>query len=658
MHYICTDQSVYKNIMLKKAASAWRREIRSLWQNRLIRLACVVVSLVPLLYGALYLYAFWNPYGQIDRLPVAIINEDAGASLNQDQYNYGQSLIENLKETGTLDWQYVDRAKAEQGLNDRTYYAAVYIPNDFSNKILSVNTDNPEQAGLTYRARPATNYIASQITSRVMDALVAKLNVEIERGYFNSIFSTSHQSAQDLVTAGQGANTLASGLHDIETGSAQLTAGAKTASLGANDLKSGLTSLSAGANEAKDGSDRLLSGSETISSGLLSLTSGLQASQKGLGDLQTGLNGGLTAATGTISYLSAYQSAHPEVAADTTFQSALAAANQTKSILTLSASANQQLSSGATTLVAGSQQLSSGASDLYEGLYSLNGGLTTLASGLTTAKTGSSTLANGLNDIVTGTSSLGEALTQAQSGATTLSTKLSSGAQIALSSTEAAVVEKKLNVLSEPVTVDTTPVNEVPNYGTGLSPYFVPISLWVGALLMFFIVNIEQVRDNKDRIVWGRVLGKTMTLLGLGLVQALILGAVLQFGLKLSPLHPTMFYLFLILIAWSFTCILQLLIGFASDAGRFLGIILLVLQLVSAAGTFPIETAPAFLQWVHNWLPMTYAVNALREIISGGQLAVVGQASWILFGTALASIVLYVLLLPHRLRGATLAEVE
>jgi putative membrane protein len=165
----------------------------------------------------------------------------------------------------------------------------------------------------------------------------------------------------------------------------------------------------------------------------------------------------------------------------------------------------------------------------------------------------------------------------------------------------------------------------VANYGTGFAPYFIPLALWVGALVTFFLL-----KPVSGRALMSGASNRVVAFAGywpaaaIGSAQAVIMLIVVQTGLGLTLKLPVLTYGLTILTALTFVALIQWL-GFSlgSAPGKLAGIVLLMLQLTSAAGTFPIETVPTFFRAIHPFLPMTYVVEGLRQTIAGGDVTVV-----------------------------------
>ncbi|MBQ1840418.1 MAG: YhgE/Pip family protein, partial [Atopobiaceae bacterium] len=118
--------------------------------NTGLKIAMLGIALIPLIYGALYLMAFYDPYGRLDTLPVAVVNEDVPArTASGELVSAGDDLADELKESNSLEYHFVDsRDEAQKGLEDGTYYNIIVIPEDFSRDIASADTDEPQQAKL------------------------------------------------------------------------------------------------------------------------------------------------------------------------------------------------------------------------------------------------------------------------------------------------------------------------------------------------------------------------------------------------------------------------------------------------------------------------------------------------------------------------------
>src|SRR5690625_3637137 len=125
------------------------------------RVALATIIVLPLLYGAMYLWAFWNPFAAVDKVPVALVNADRGASALGRPLHAGDQVAEALLASGELDLHETSAAEAAHGVADGTYYFSITLPEDFSAAIVSPSGDHPEQAQIEFRFNDANNYLAS-----------------------------------------------------------------------------------------------------------------------------------------------------------------------------------------------------------------------------------------------------------------------------------------------------------------------------------------------------------------------------------------------------------------------------------------------------------------------------------------------------------------
>ena len=237
-------------------------DFHSVRANLGMKVAMLGIALIPLIYGALYLMAFYDPYGRLDTLPVAVVNEDVPVTTdNGVEVHAGDDLVKALEDSGSLEYHFVDTAEeAQAGLEAGTYYNIILIPEDFSEKVASADGSDPQQARLVLVANEANNYLSSILGASVMRQVTAEANYAIGENYFVEIFDTIDETGDSLGEAADGSRELADGLADAHDGSAQITDGLATARNGAGDLTSGL-------GDARDGSAQITSGLSTARDG-------------------------------------------------------------------------------------------------------------------------------------------------------------------------------------------------------------------------------------------------------------------------------------------------------------------------------------------------------------------------------------------------------
>jgi putative membrane protein len=223
-------------------------------------------------------------------------------------------------------------------------------------------------------------------------------------------------------------------------------------------------------------------------------------------------------------------------------------------------------------------------------------------------------LNNGAGSLVSGTGQL-------NAGADKLSNKLGKAADQAgaINPTDATY-----NMMSSPVRLNHDAVTKVPNYGTGLAPYFLSLGLFVGGLLLTIIYNVKAPAIMpKNGVTW--FLGKFGVMALIGILQSLLADFILLDLLKLHVQSVPLFIFATIVTSLTYMAIIQFLVAAFANPGRYIAVIILILQLTTSAGTFPLELIPKPLQAVHDLMPMTYSLQMFKAVISSGDFSFMWQ---------------------------------
>lgn len=284
---------------------------------------------------------------------------------------------------------------------------------------------------------------------------------------------------------------------------------------------------------------------------------------------------------------------------------------------------------GAQQLAAGSQQVSAGTQQLgalAQGAQQLSAALSKLSQGSAQAYTGAQQLASGAASAQSGAAALqsgSQTLAQANVSIAGGASKLASGAGSARSGVSQSISEANRSVSSlngldtyakAPVSVKENDVTSLPNYGSAFAPYFMSLSLWVGALMMFFGLYLDA--DERIKILSRHSthrFARIAIFCAIGIAQAVALALIVHFALGLTIANVPAYYLSCILISLVFLSIVEFLIVNLKDVGKFLSILFLVLQLTACGGTFPMETVPKLFRVLYPYMPMTYSVKLLKE---------------------------------------------
>ena len=262
----------------------------------------------------------------------------------------------------------------------------------------------------------------------------------------------------------------------------------------------------------------------------------------------------------------------------------------------------------------GTNTLANGANTLYDGMFKLKDGSLLLNDGANQLADGSVELYDGMGSLTEGTEEFNDKMTEAADEAGDIN-----------------ATNKTHNMIANPVDVKNAKINEVPNYGTGFAPYFLSLGLFVGALLLSIVYPLREPSVvPTSGLNW--FLRKVIGLSLIGVLQAIIAATILLVALGLEVQNLPLFYLFSIITSLVFITLIQFLVTCFDDPGRFVAIIILILQLATSAGTFPLELIPKALQPFNLLLPMTYSVAGFKAVISSGDYGAMWANAGILIG--------------------------
>ncbi|MFF8311198.1 YhgE/Pip family protein [Streptomyces lydicus] len=674
-------------------------ELRRFGRGKLPRLGLVALMLIPLLYGALYLCSFWDPYARLDKIPVALVNEDRGATAGGKKITAGEDLTEKVTDSKTFDWQEVSAADAAKGVEDGTYYLSLTVPKDFSERIASSSGDDPQTGALQVRTNDANNYVVGSISKTVFSEIRAKTSATSTRGMLDKIFvsfSDLHDKTAEaadgagkvdkgLGTAKDKTGELADGLGKLDQGSGAVSKGAGQVSDGTTKAASKARQLSQGAGQVADGTQQLAEKVQGIAKKDLPY---LRAHGKEIGekaqtvaDLTQRLDEDLSKLPGDSARAAGqarknaddaaelYRERCGVVATDPDCPKLKAIADGTAVAADAAEKVNdtigrtdfgqlhtklRDLHRVAVTVADQAPGIADRADAAIEKINALNSGAHKVSQGAGLLADGINTLADGAGKVADGAGKVHSGLGVAKDGAEKLTGglfKLKDGSNQLADGLHSGVAkipdydkkdrDARTEVMADPVALAAKSLHKAPNYGTGLAPYFIPLSLWVGAMVAFMLLQPLGKRALAAGAPgWRIALGSWLPAYAVGVVQVLALMAVLHWGLGLEMARSGATVGFLLLATACFTALIQLLSAFFGPAGRVLTLVVLMLQLTSAGGTYPVQTSPGFFAAIHPFLPMSYVVDGLRRLITGGDLTVVWQGCAVLAAFTLGALAL------------------
>ncbi|URZ14322.1 YhgE/Pip domain-containing protein [Clostridium felsineum] len=690
---------------------------------KILAITTIAIMFIPMMYSLFYLKAFWDPYGSLKQVPVAIVNQDKSYSKDGKSYTLGKDLVKKLKDDPSMKWEFVNYNKAKEGVTGTDYYAMIVIPKDFSEKIANSSTGDFKKPKLEYIANKGRNFIFSQLSSKAAESMQNQISTKIAKqtsevlvdklyDVKNSIKDASN--AQNKIQDGtqklvNGSGDLSNGLNTAYTGSQALKTGLDTAATGSNTLGNGILQISNGNTTITNGLGSALKGSSDLQNGLNQLSNGQAQIVKGSGDLLAGLTAfktqlskgtdmsELKKATSTIAQNSnniinnSKATITNATSANSEIDSAIAALNKGDSATALSelqkakssttaiaalnapsqastdnitsittidtavsavsgqvqstlAQTQKTMGSAIDKFIDGANKINQGSTQVYNGLNSAATGANSLSSGLSKLYDGSNKIQTGLNSAYTGSQNLTTGLNTAASKTGELSSGLgtlndgSKTLNSGLGTLNNGAIQLKdglndgyntinnnlkftstgmANFVSNPISLSDKSINKVNSYGEGLAPYFISLSLWLGAMFINLIISVVSMLNLTKNKFLNSFVGKLIVGIGLVTIQSIMLTLSLQLVLGMTSVNNAYFYLNNVFTSIVFFSIMYGLSTAFGVMATPISFVLLILQLSSCAGTFPIETAPVFYRVVNKVIPMTYTVKVIRMVLSG-----------------------------------------
>lgn len=250
-------------------------ELKALIKSPKLWVTMIGVALVPALYNLSFLGSMWDPYGNVDDLPVAVVNQDKSSTLNDQTLSIGDDMVDSMSKNKALDYHFVSAEKAEEGLENGDYYMVITLPKDLSEKAASLLTDDPEKLTINYQTTAGRSFVASKMSESAMTKLKDTVSENITETYTKAVFKSMSGLQDGLQEASDGGNELLSGSQQLESGSQTITDNLNTAASGSQTLADGTATLSSGLTTYTNGVSTLASGANELNSNSVALISGI-----------------------------------------------------------------------------------------------------------------------------------------------------------------------------------------------------------------------------------------------------------------------------------------------------------------------------------------------------------------------------------------------
>lgn len=602
---------------MKAFKLAWL-EVRR-FRGPLRRFVPLALVLVPLLYGSLYLWSNWDPYGQLNRVPVAVVNSDQPVDSRGEHINAGEQFVQQLKATDIFDWNFVDSAEARHGLQEGRYYFTIEVPSDFSTKLATAADRNPERASLQLVKNDANGYTAGIMADTVQTELQNQINAAAHATYARALYGELDQARGKLQLASEASKQLVEGTDLSKQGTAALSKGLNGVRDGTGEVSRGVQSIS-DATAQLDQELRTINNftAERLPDAVNALVNASNVAVNSLSKIKatTGFLG-QRAAEGRAAIEELGQK-HPEIAQDSAYQRAL---DNARKLADSAAGADKDAQQAlGTTQDANGQALAlqKNVGPLQSQIRAITAPADTLRAGAAELAGGSNGITNGLNTLAASSGVLETGAGQLNDGAKNL-LGLVDDTLGKIPPTNPTEVANAADVLGSPTEIHTENLNPANVYGRGLAPFFFAIALWVFGLLAYLLLKPVNLRALADRVgAFTIAFAGFLPAAVLGVLGGLVLYAAVDFGLGLDPVHVWWTVGLVSLAAVAFVAIDHFLRTAFGAVGGLLSLMLLIIQLTASGGLYPMETTPVPFQAIHPFLPMSYLVDGLRVTISGG----------------------------------------
>lgn len=329
-----------------------KQEWAYLRKNKILLLVFLAIIAIPTIYTTLFLGSMWDPYGKVDHLPVAIVNEDKPVTYNDETLEVGNEMVDSLKDNESLDFHFVSSKEAKDGLKNGTYYMVITIPEDFSANASTVLDEHPRKMVLDYETNPGTNYIASKLSETALNKIRTSVADTVTKTYTETVFDQIVTVGEGMTEASDGAGQLADGAIQLADGNNTITTNLNVLANSSLTFKDGADTLHVGLKQYTDGVAQLNDGSKELKDGLSTLNSGASALASGVSQLSSGSS---SLAAGLNQYTSGVSTA--QAGADTLDKSSIS--------LTAGVTA---LKTGVDTLVSKNNALNQGVAAISNGL--------------------------------------------------------------------------------------------------------------------------------------------------------------------------------------------------------------------------------------------------------------------------------------------------
>lgn len=657
----------------------YRLDIKNIVTNMSILIVIVGLIFLPSLYAWFNIKASWDPYAQTDQIPVGVVNEDVGATVRDEDIQIGDELVATLKDDNSMNWQFVDRETAMSEIEYGNYFAVIVIPEDFSESLATVTSGNPEKADIEYYVNEKINAIAPKITDKGASVIVDEISSEFVSTVNGVIFDMFNQIGLELEEEYPDIEKFKDYIFNIEEALPDihevLTSTDSDAKEADGLLAKALEKVPEAESITSDGLEKINSVIQVLDEAEEKLDEVSPTIKEELEKVQGAVhdvNDRLEELDQSDAPFESLESSVAEVEEhvanvlaelDEVEQSLIGVQEELEEENEQLAIVIDEIATMKETL----QTIDEKSDNVDEFIADVEEKFNEIGTfeGIPTDKvdqfvetyteTIEPTLRSEIDDarqILVDAKSLvtevQDTIPEVKKLLNNTSGNLDEGQELLTSVLdEFPYVQEKvketadrirdaesetdldeiINLLkndpdlekgffAEPVVLHKNEIFPIPNYGTGMTPFYSVLAIWVGGLLLISLLSTE-IADNKSIKPRHMYFGRMLTFITIGLLQTLVITLGDVFILKVEVASLLWFVLFGLLLSAVFMTIVYTVVSIFGDVGKGLVIIMLVLQIAGAGGTYPVVLLPEFFQQINPFLPFTYAVDLMREAVGG-----------------------------------------
>lgn len=677
-------------LWMRNIWSIFTRDMKNISTNWITAVIIGGLIFLPSLYAWLNISASWDPYGQTNQMPVAVVNEDAGDVIRGESIDVGDELVDTLKDNDSMDWQFTDRESAISELEKGDLFAVLMIPEDFSKKLGTVTQSHPEKANIEYYVNEKINAIAPKITEKGASVIVEDISSQFISTVNGIIFNLFNEIGLELEAE----------LPDIEQFEEYIFEMEERLPSIHETLKESLSDATDAQNIVGKVQKQLPKASEVVDSGLETVDQTytlLENAETRLQKIGPEIQSNLENAQENVAQINKFireieradidfdtvdtEIDHLEKQVDQSLETIETIEKGLQDILKQMEKAEvpdeKQMEKLATTiaelheihelLLAGQEntekitdiieeneteieQLMKDISDLSirvgdrldDFVQEYNESIEPMVmKEVSNMKSTLSRTRGMLVDVEETIPEISQLLDRTNGnlddGGNLLEDVLGEYPYVNDKITELAdrireiqeetdiheIIELLQNdpeaeegFFSEPVQLTENKVFPIENYGSGMTPFYTVLSLWVGGLLLISILStdVQQPSQFNPREIY---FGKICTFILIGFLQTLIVTMGDVFIIEVNMAHPVWFVFFGLFVSGIFMTMIYTFVSIFGDVGKAIAIVLLVLQIAGSGGTYPVVLLPKFFQMISPFLPFTYAVDLMREAVGG-----------------------------------------